>query len=136
MGTGVLDVLYTLELLHRRWPVRVEPQQLREAEHGVERRAQLMAHARQKLGLRLTGCLQRFASLSFCMHGSRLRDIPEHHRHQGATRGVNLRERSLHRKLLAIGAPAYEVVQRARIADGLLPCPSGGFQAMRDEAIN
>ena len=56
---GPFDVLHPFALRAGERLAAVHAQQLREAEHRVQRRAQLMAHARQEFGLRGIGALGR-----------------------------------------------------------------------------
>ena len=110
---GVLDVLDAAELLDGRRPRRVEAKQLREAEHGVERRAQLVAHPRQELGLGATRGLERRARVPLGAREVQLGDVAQDDRHEHAAIGVEPGQRGLERELVAVGALADQLVQRA-----------------------
>ena len=114
MRAGVLDVLDALELRHRRRPGGVEAQQLGEAEHRVEGSAQLVAHARQELGLGAVGRFERRPCLALGTRDVQRGDVAQDHGHEDAALGDQLRERRLERKLLAVGARADQLLQAAR----------------------
>ena len=116
---GVLDVLDAAELLDRRRSARVEAKQLRETEHGVERRAQLVAHPRQEFGLCAARRFERRARMPLGTREVQLGDVAQHDRHQHAAIGVELGERCLEREFLAIGALADQLVQRPRRPGGV-----------------
>jgi hypothetical protein len=110
---GVLDVLDAAELLDGRRPRRVEAKQLREAEHGVEGRPQLVAHARQELGLGAIRGLERRPRVPLGTREVQLGDVAQDDRHEHAAIGVELGERGLERKFVAVGALADQLVQGA-----------------------
>jgi len=55
-----LDQPHLAQLVVQQRLLGVHAQQLRKTQHGVQRRAQLVAHARQELGLGLAGALRGF----------------------------------------------------------------------------
>ena len=138
MRAGVLDVLDALELLQRRRPRRVEAQQLREAEHRVERRAQLVAHARQELGLGAARGFERLARLPLGARQLQRGDVAQHHRHQRAALGFGRENEASSGNSCAVGAPADELVQRAGRLSATWrgDCGSIGLRGRRDEAFD
>ena len=67
----------------RRRPGRVEAQQLGETEHRVQRGSQLVAHARQELGLGAVGGFERRPRLALGARNMQLGDVAQDHCHQG-----------------------------------------------------
>ena len=106
-------------------------------------RAQLVAHPRQELGLGAVRGLERRARLALGAREVQLGDVAQDDRHEHAAIGVELGERRLERELLAVGALADQLVQRAgRLAGARADQESPGRRigatlgAIRDETID
>ncbi len=73
---GHLDLLQAAPACFGRDLLAVAEHQLREAQHRVQRRAQLMAHARQELRLGLALALRQQLFLARVLCGARVGDVP------------------------------------------------------------
>ena len=78
MLTRGLDVTHAPRLLRRQAFRRIEQQKLRKAQHAVQRRAQLVAHARQKLGFGSAGLLGGQLVAHHLLGQLALGDVPIH----------------------------------------------------------
>jgi hypothetical protein len=74
----LFDVAHLLFLRIVERLARIDPQQLRKAQHGVERGAQLVAHAREELGLGLAGALGRLCAEDGLLVAFALADVFDH----------------------------------------------------------
>ncbi len=137
---GVLDVLDAGELLQRGRFDGVEPEQLREAEDGIERRAQLVAHARQELGLRPARRLQRLACLALGPGRLQPGHVAQHRRQERAALGLVAGEGDLERELLAVGTAAEQLAHLAAVDVAelqlLRPGRFRGARPARNEAVD
>ena len=112
MRAGILDVLDTLELLQRRRSGRIEAKELREAEHRVQRRPQLVTHAREEFGLGAARRLERFTRLPLGAGSLQVGHVTQDHRDQNAMISLERGQRRFEGEFLAICAGTNQLLDR------------------------